>query len=212
MATVSDERLTQLIDGYSTWANTNSMRPQIDRDTAAALTELQSLRSQAGVSEADVAMTPEEHRLEDLKQMARYSGPIVSFEAREPYYLASCDKCGWVCSSEACGTDSGGDDSDVYCPRCHASGADCGKVAASIFARPNPIEITDEMVERLAKFITEECYGYSWDGLRQDGRVTDRGFKTFRYDSFGGKAIQGTQNDLRDVARNAFAALQGETK
>lgn len=81
-----------------------------------------------------VSMTPEEHRLEDLKQMAAYSGPIVSFECREPYYLASCDHCGWVGSSELCGTDSFGDDSDVYCPRCHSSGADCGKVAETLSA------------------------------------------------------------------------------
>ena len=45
----------------------------------------------------------------------------------EPYYPASCDKCGWQGSSEACGTDSWGDDSDVFCPTCHQSGADCGK-------------------------------------------------------------------------------------
>jgi hypothetical protein len=80
----------------------------------------------------DGAMTPEEIRLENLKQMAHYDGPIVSFEVKEPYYLASCDHCGWVGSSERCGTDSFGDDSDVYCPRCHASGADCGKVASAL--------------------------------------------------------------------------------
>lgn len=79
-------------------------------------------------------MTPEEIRLENLKQMAMYSGPIVSFEFREPFYLASCDACGWVGSTEHCGSDSFGDDSDVYCPRCHANGADCGKVAESLSA------------------------------------------------------------------------------
>lgn len=79
-----------------------------------------------------VEMTREEHHLEYLKQMAAYTGPVVSFEFREPYYLASCDACGWVGSSELCGTDSWGDDSDVYCPRCQASGADCGKVAERI--------------------------------------------------------------------------------
>lgn len=83
-------------------------------------------------------MTPEEIRLENLKQMAAYSGPIVSFEVREPYYLASCDHCGWVGSTELCGTDSYGDDSDVYCPRCHASGADSGKVASRIANPPAP--------------------------------------------------------------------------
>lgn len=77
-------------------------------------------------------MTPEEHRLEDLKQMAAYTGPVVSFEVRETFYLASCDHCGWVGSSELCGTDSFGDDSDVYCPRCGSPGADGGKVAERI--------------------------------------------------------------------------------
>lgn len=52
------------------------------------------------------------------------------FKVRDPYYLASCDGCGWIGSSELCGTDwGGGDDTDVYCPECHARGADCGKVA-----------------------------------------------------------------------------------
>ena len=46
------------------------------------------------------------------------------------WYLASCDKCGWVGSSEECGTDyCGGDDTDVHCPKCGIAGADCGKVA-----------------------------------------------------------------------------------
>ena len=78
-----------------------------------------------------LAMTPEERRFEDLKQMAAYSGPVVSFEVAEPYYLASCDHCGWVGSSELC---SSSDADDVHCPRCHASGADCGKVATAAFA------------------------------------------------------------------------------
>jgi len=61
--------------------------------------------------------------------IAAYSGPVVSFDVTAPYYLASCDSCGWVGSSEHCGTDTGCDDSNVYCPRCDASGADCGKIA-----------------------------------------------------------------------------------
>lgn len=71
----------------------------------------------------------EEMRLENLKQMAEYSGEIVSFDVKDPYYLASCDTCGWVGSSELCIQDSWVNDSDLYCPRCHTSGADCGKVA-----------------------------------------------------------------------------------
>lgn len=78
------------------------------------------------------AMTPEEIRLENLKQMAMFEGQIVSLDTREPYYLASCDHCGWCGSSEHCGSDSWGDDSDVFCPRCYASGADCGKVAEAL--------------------------------------------------------------------------------
>ena len=48
------------------------------------------------------------------------------------YYLASCDGCGWIGSSGDCGADYWGDDSDVYCPKCFKSGADCGKVASEI--------------------------------------------------------------------------------
>lgn len=52
----------------------------------------------------------------------------VSYPVRPTFYLASCDKCGWIGSSEECGVDSG-DDSDVYCPSCGSSGADCGKIS-----------------------------------------------------------------------------------
>ncbi len=52
------------------------------------------------------------------------NGQIVT--VIEPFYPASCDGCGWQGSSGDCGTDSWGDDSDVYCPR---NGADCGKAA-----------------------------------------------------------------------------------
>jgi len=159
MATISNEQLERVASQIDEWGETYSGHVP---DILIALRELQSLRSQAGVSEAVAAMTPEEHRLEDLKQMAKYSGPIVSFEVREPYYLASCDTCGWVGSSEACGTDSGGDDSDVYCPRCHASGADCGKVATSIFARPAPIEITDAMVDAAHATIEQSFRTEPW--------------------------------------------------
>lgn len=54
------------------------------------------------------------------------------YAVRPGYYIASCDSCGWIGSSEDCGTDNYGDDSDVYCPKCHASGADCGKVAEAV--------------------------------------------------------------------------------
>jgi len=104
----------------------------------ALLPFLSAVGQKAGTVEEPEPMTAAEVRLENLKQMAAYAGPIVSFEFRAPYYLASCDRCGWVGSSEHCGTDSFGDDSDCYCPRCHASGADCGKVAAAVECRPAP--------------------------------------------------------------------------
>ncbi|MHA0335789.1 hypothetical protein [Sphingomonas aquatilis] len=100
-------------------------------------------RLKSAIASTDMAgageMTPEERRFANLKQMAAYGGPIVSFDVREPYYLASCDHCGWIGSSEHCGTDSFGDDSDVYCPRCQTGGADCGKVAERIASAP-PVE------------------------------------------------------------------------
>jgi hypothetical protein len=99
--------------------------------------------------DAPMEMTAEERRLEDLKQQAAYVGPIVSFDVREPYYLASCDHCGWVGSSELCGTDTWGDDSDVYCPRCHASGADYGKIAERIDSTPTMTLPEASEVERL---------------------------------------------------------------
>lgn len=114
------------------------------------------------------AMTAEEIRLEDLKQIAAYDGPIVSFEVREPYYLASCDKCGWVGSSEHCGTDSFGDDSDVYCPRCHASGADCGKIATALATPPAtpPDERAVEALLKVQEFAQKQC-----DATLSDGSI-----------------------------------------
>lgn len=103
------------------------------------------------------SMTQEEIRLEDLKQMASYAGPIVSFETRAPYYLASCDSCGWVGSSELCGTDSYGDDSDVYCPRCQSSGADCGKVAEHLSTKP--VDVVAGL-EQAANFIDQRLSDY----------------------------------------------------
>lgn len=64
-----------------------------------------------------------------------------AFEVHARFYLASCDKCHWVGSSEHCGTDyGGGDDTDVYCPSCGASGADCGREALLAVQKdaPNP--------------------------------------------------------------------------
>ena len=37
------------------------------------------------------------------------------------FYMTKCEHCGWAGSSELCGVDSWGDDSDVYCPNCQRS-------------------------------------------------------------------------------------------
>lgn len=37
------------------------------------------------------------------------------------FFMTNCEYCGWIGSSELCGTDSFGDDSDVYCPSCKRS-------------------------------------------------------------------------------------------
>jgi hypothetical protein len=67
------------------------------------------------------------------QMIAAYRGPVVSFNVDDDrYYLASCDACGWVGSTELCPHD----EEDVICPRCFASGADCGTVAEKIASRP----------------------------------------------------------------------------
>lgn len=50
----------------------------------------------------------------------------TSYRVGTSYYLASCDGCGWVGSSEECGASP---DDDVICPKCYRTGADCGTIA-----------------------------------------------------------------------------------
>ena len=64
-------------------------------------------------------------------------GPVT---VTDEYYLASCDHCGWIGSSESCGVDCWGDDSDVYCPECERSGADIGAEAQKIDRALSPTE------------------------------------------------------------------------
>lgn len=47
-----------------------------------------------------------------------------AYPVSHPYYLGSCDKCGWIGSTEQCGGDE-----DVVCPQCHSTGADCGQIS-----------------------------------------------------------------------------------
>jgi hypothetical protein len=69
-----------------------------------------------------------------FEQIALFKGPVVSFDVREPYYLASCDACGWIGSTEQCPPS----DEDAICPRCLSSGADCGQVAERLASLPTP--------------------------------------------------------------------------
>jgi NAD-dependent SIR2 family protein deacetylase len=64
---------------------------------------------------------------EEVRHWRLSGGRIVPTRGR--FYAASCDGCGWAGSSEECGTDyAGGDDTDVYCPKCQRAGADFGKL------------------------------------------------------------------------------------
>ncbi|PTQ12926.1 hypothetical protein CLG96_01935 [Sphingomonas oleivorans] len=72
-----------------------------------------------------------------MTDVARYTLPDGrEFAVPDPYYLASCDACGWVGSSEECGTDYWGDCGDVFCPKCYSDGADCGQVAETAVMEP----------------------------------------------------------------------------
>lgn len=50
--------------------------------------------------------------------------PDGRIETEAHYYMTLCTSCGWIGSSELCGSDYWGDDSDVYCPDCNNGGAD----------------------------------------------------------------------------------------
>lgn len=109
----------------------------------------------------------------------------------------------------------------AVCKACDGTGSDplfheaaiakC-KVCNGTGQPPTPAgvrEITEEMVERLAHFIAEDIFGSAWDGLGTVGRTTERGFKVFGFSMYGGIRCNGTQNDLKDVARAALAAANG---
>lgn len=61
-----------------------------------------------------------------------------SWTTTAEYYLASCDSCGWIGSSEECVLYHYADDADVGCPKCGQSGVDCGRVAGT--ADTNKVE------------------------------------------------------------------------
>lgn len=48
----------------------------------------------------------------------------TGIKIKDGFYLAKCKHCGWKGCSSECGTDTCGDDSEVYCPVCYRPGAD----------------------------------------------------------------------------------------
>jgi hypothetical protein len=159
--------------GYSIAAQSIRKQMWADLPARVALTAIEkALATQPQASPAGGgAMSAEEHRLEDAKQFAAYVGPVISFDVTEPYYLASCDHCGWVGSTEHCSSD---EDNDVFCPRCHHSGVDCGMVAERIGAQPPAGDREAVALHMAAKFLLR-CYDNGPAVLHEKG-----GWETLR--------------------------------
>ena len=173
--------------------NSPELDPYRAKNSPQAATQAADGTKPVDVADADGSITAEKIRLENLKQMAIYDGAIVSFECREPYYLASCDHCGWVGSSELCSTDSFGDDSDVYCPRCHSSGADCGEVAERINCQP--VDLAAMLEVTCSINIHEEANSYEWRGEGSD--YTSLPHEKAMLEDFGHSLI----SQIEDAAR-----------
>lgn len=74
--------------------------------------------------------------------------------------------------------------------------------AAAVRAEMVDIDI-DEASRRLCIWL-----GYAWDGLRDDGRVTDHGYPPWHIPTVGGRAFQGRKEDIRDIVRAIVAAAE----
>ena len=51
------------------------------------------------MSETEEEAINAEAKQKRFEGIANFVGPVVSLEFNPPYYLASCDSCGWVGSS-----------------------------------------------------------------------------------------------------------------
>lgn len=67
----------------------------------------------------------------------------------------------------------------------------------------------DARVEAAAKRLAE-WFGYAWDGLRDDGRVTDKGFKPWCFNGLGDKCFQGQKQDVRDIVLEIAALADAD--
>lgn len=79
--------------------------------------------------EAVARTTEERPTAAEIADMAREASEFrrpapPPIPVRKRFYLTKCPRCGWIGSSEQCGADSFGDDSDVYCPVCWAAGCE----------------------------------------------------------------------------------------
>ena len=70
--------------------------------------------------------------------------------------------------------------------------------------------MTPEKIDEAAKALAN-WFGYSWDGLREEGRVSDRGFKPW-YFGTRGLGFQGTQEDVRDMVREIAGIINQQTQ
>ncbi|MCJ2009762.1 hypothetical protein, partial [Methylobacterium sp. J-092] len=107
------------------------------------------------------------------EEAARKASPrtVAPIPVRARYFLMECEHCGWVGSSELCGTNSGGDDSDIYCPACDAmtlgdepSEADAAKFGQAILDRITAAEARAEEAEKDRTALTKALTGLTWGG------------------------------------------------
>jgi hypothetical protein len=58
-----------------------------------------------------------------------------------------------------------------------------------------------------AKIICRDLLKTSWDGLRPDYRITEHGYESLCFSSYGGWKCQGGQTDLLDIVAKIAATL-----
>lgn len=112
-----------------------------------------------------------------MHMIAQFDGPVISFDVKEPFYLASCDICGWVGSTEQCPHS----EEDAICPRCYTSGADCGKVAEALanYRITREEELSRKLgeaeraLEPFATFADTFVDDEGWTGPMRQERIVD---------------------------------------
>jgi hypothetical protein len=145
-------------------------------------------------------MTPDKQAREALERLLTYGnkfhdgynwGYLFRFDSGAKFFLSNQDvaalRTAEATEPVAC-YECNGPLHGPYCPAC---------------ASPSPV--TDDMVERAARIITE-WLGYSWEGI-EDGSVEDKGFPVFTNSQFGW-VFQGRKGDMQRLAHRILAALE----